>query len=200
MRIYDPVELDYLQRRSGVSTAALVWVTARNRSTGAAETLGLWTGPYDRDFMVDGYTRTYQGVGAILGIDAIVMQTGLVVRMQRVTLSTFSAGVQQLIMGYDAGLAPCQIHRALFDTETGNLIAPPRRIWKGYLDKAPMPVAALGSSSGAEIQLASAARALTRGLTLTKSDAAQSLRGGDRIRRYQDVTGKVTVAWGERRV
>lgn len=200
MRSYSPVELAYLQRRTNVSTAALVWVTARNRATGAAETMGLWTGPYDRDFVIDGGSRTYLGAGPILGIDAIVMQTGLVVRMQRVTLSTFSAAVQQLIMGYDSGLAPCQVHRALFDTETGNLIAPPRRIWKGYLDKAPMPVAAIGSTAGAEVQLASAARALTRGLTLTKSDASQSLRGGDRLRRYQDVTGKVSVAWGEKRV
>lgn len=200
MRSYDPTELAYLQSRSGVSTAALVWVTARNRTSGTAETLGLWTGSEDRDFVIGGSTRTYFGAGAVLGIDAIVMQTGLVVRMQRVTLSTFSAAVQQLILGYDAALAPCEIHRALFDPETGNLIAAPRRVWKGNLDKAPMPVAAIGSSAGAEVQLASAARSLTRGLTLTKSDASQSLRGGDRFRRYQDVTGKVSVSWGEKRV
>ncbi|OHC52150.1 MAG: hypothetical protein A3D16_08640 [Rhodobacterales bacterium RIFCSPHIGHO2_02_FULL_62_130] len=176
-----------------------MWVQARNRSTGATETMGLWTGEEDRDFSIEGGTRTYHGAGALLGLDQIVMQTGLTVRMQRVSLAPIAAEVAQMLRGYDAGLAPAEIHRALFDPMSGDLIAEPKRLWKGVIDTAPIHTAEIGGQSTVDVALASAARALTKGLSLTKSDAVQSLRGGDRFRRYQDVTGKVSTVWGEKK-
>lgn len=197
MRSFDPAELTYLQSRAGVQAHALVWVSARNRATGLTETLGLWTGDEDRDFVIGGVTRSYQGAGPILGLEPVMMQTGLVVQLQELRLASLAPEVQDLILSYDTAFAPVQIHRALFDPATGALIAEPRRVWSGQIDRAPVPTPEIGGEATLAVQMTSAARALTRPLTLTKSDAVQSLRGGDRFRRYQDVTGKVTVVWGE---
>jgi hypothetical protein len=197
MRSFDPTELSYLQNRTGIKAHALLWVLVRNRSTGTRVGVGLWTGEEDRDFLIDGYTRTYGGAGAVLGLDSIVMQAGLTVRMQRMTLSPLAPEAVAMIREYDAGLAPAEIHRAMFDPGTGNLIAPCRRIWKGVVDSAPVTTAELGGQSNIDLVLASAAQALTVGSSLTKSDATQQLRGGDRMRRYKSTTGKVPVAWGE---
>lgn len=199
MRSYSSPELAYLTSRNGFVARGLLWVQARNRSTGAVETMGLWTGEEDREFTIGGSTRTYHGAGGLLGLDQIVMQTGLTVRMQRVSLAPIATEVAQLLRGYDAGLAPAEIHRALFDPMTGDLVAEPKRLWKGVIDTAPIHTGEIGGQSTVDVALASAARALTKGLTLTKSDAVQSLRGGDRFRRYQDVTGKVSVVWGEKK-
>jgi hypothetical protein len=41
-----------------------MWVQARNRSTGATETMGLWTGEEDRDFSIEGgRTKPLRGIG-----------------------------------------------------------------------------------------------------------------------------------------
>lgn len=199
MRDWSAPELTYLQKRGGLMIRALVWVTARDRSTGLPQTMGLWTGEEDREFVIGGVTRLYHGAGPFIGIEPIVMTTGVQVRMQRLQLASFSAEVQQLALGYDVSLAPVEIHRALYDPETGDLIDEPRLAWKGQIDQLPLPTAEVGGEAVADVQLASSARDLTRGLTLTKSDAVQQLRGGDRFRRYQDVTGKVAVVWGAKR-
>ena len=197
MRDFNATELTYLQSRTGFNAKSMLWVSARNRSTNAIETVGLWTGGQTQDFVIGGVTRTYFAAGGMLAIDQITMQVGLQVRMQRVTLSPLASEVTQMMRQFDAGLAPAEIHRAMFDTLTGGLIAEPRRVWKGQIDVAPIHTAEIGGQSTVEVTLTSASRALTKGLTLTKSDAVQRLRGGDRGRRYTDLTGKVRDVWGE---
>jgi len=127
------------------------------------------------------------------------MQTGLVVRMQRLTLSPLSPEVAQMLRGYDPRLAPVEIHRALFYPESRELVAEPRRVFKGWIDQAPITTPAIGGAAMAEVSLASAARALTIPLAAKKSDETQRRRGGDRFRRYADVSGQVEVWWGEAR-
>ena len=111
---------------------------------------------------------------ALLGLDQIVMQTGLTVRMQRVSLAPIAAEVAQMLRGYDAGLAPAEIHRALFDPMSGDLIAEPKRLWKGVIDTAPIHTAEIGGQSTVDVALASAARALTRGAGLCDSGSSHA--------------------------
>lgn len=196
MRSYSAPELTYLQNRSGYIAKALLWFSARNRATNAVETLGVWTGDDDQAFSIGGVTRTYFGAGAVIGLDPLSYSVGLNVRSQRVRLPSFSPQAQQLILGYDVGLAPAEIHRALFYPESGQLVAEPRRLWKGFVDKAPLPTAAIDGEAPAELVLVSSARALTQGLTLTHSDATQQLRGGDRFLKYATIGGVVKTPWG----
>lgn len=199
MKTFSPTALAYMQRRDGVVSKSLLWVRARNRTTGDEEPIGVWTGDQDRVFSIGGADRTYVGEGAMLPLDAIVQRAGVDVRLLRVVLNPLDATVAYLVHTLDVGLVPVEIHRALFDPSSGDLIEEPHRVWKGFVDEAPVTTPEIGGQAMVELTLASAARNLQRGLTLTKSDAVQSLRGGDRFRRYGDVSGSVKIWWGTKR-
>ena len=199
MRSYTSAELIYLQARDEWKARALFWVRPRDRATGLRAGMGFWTGEEDATFTIGGEERLYRGGGALKSIDPIIMQAGLVVRMQRVALSPLFDEVNLLLRGMDAWRAPAEIHRALFDPLTGGLIDVSKRLWKGVIDKAPIQTAAIGGESKVDVTLASAAESLTHGLTLTRSDAVQRQRGDDRFYRYKDVSGSVSVSWGEKR-
>ena len=199
MRDYSAPELSYLQSREGFRAQLLVWVQPRDRATGNRVALGFWTGEEDASFTIKGVSRPYIGGGALANVDPIVMRAGLEVRSQRIVLAPLFDAVALLLRGYDAFRAPIQIHRALFNPQSNALIAEPRLFWKGLIDSAPIQTPAIGGESSVEVSLSSAAEALTHGLTLTRSDAVQSQRGGDRFYRYKDVSGAVSVSWGENR-
>lgn len=198
MRSFDAATLAAIQNRTQVSIRILVWVTARNRSTGAPEALGVWNGGYDRAFTINGGTRTYVGAGALMAVPSLTYEVGLNVRMQRLSLSPINAGVAALIRTYDCRLAPIEIHRAVFDPVTTQLVSEPHRLFKGIVDELEVPVDAKGESR-CEMTVAGSARYLTRTLTLKRSDASQQLRSGDRFLKYADVSGEVDVYWGEKR-
>jgi len=89
----------------------------------------------------------------------------------------------------------------LTDPLTHQPLAQPHRIWKGWVDGAPRVTPAKGLNGGRiTLQIASASMALTRTLTAKYSDEAMRLRGGDRLFRYADVSGKVPIYWGEKKV
>jgi hypothetical protein len=199
MRDFDTATAAYFQGRAGTCVRILFWAEALNRSTGLTETVGLWNGVEDRVFTIGGGTRTYFGAGAVIGMDALVLQTGLAVRMQRMTLSPLSPAVITMIRTYDARFAPVQIHRALFSTDDGALIAEPHRLYDGFIDTIDITTPKEGEDATCELTLASSARRLTQTLALKTSDATQRLRSDDRFRRYVDVSGVVDYWWGERR-
>ncbi|MFN4172709.1 MAG: hypothetical protein ACK4GW_13245 [Pseudorhodobacter sp.] len=199
MRAFSTATASYLaQARAGGFVARLLfWVAARNRTTGEVETIGIWNGRRDRAFTIGGATRTYKGAGGLLSVDPIVYIKGLGVQMQRARLSPIDEEVELLIRGYDARLAPVEIHRALFDPQSRALVDEPHRVFRGRIDKAPVTVPELGGEMSVEITMASSARDLTRTLALRKSDEAQQLRSGDRFLRYADISGQVQTWWGE---
>lgn len=197
MRTFNATEISYLQGREGYVARGLLWLQPRDTATGLRVGMGFWTGEEDHTFTIAGAARLYTGGGLLASIDPIVMQAGLVVRMQRVVLRPLFAEVAQLLRGYDPWRAPAEIHRAFYNLTTGALVAEPRRVWKGVMDQAPIQTPAIGGESLVQVTLSSAAESLTRNLTLTRSDAVQSQRGGDRFYRYKDVSGNVPVSWGE---
>jgi len=178
----------------------LVWVEAMNRTTGAPETLGLWTGEDHRTFEIDGTARTYFGAGGLLQVEPVTMQAGLTVRMHRLTLSPLAPEGAELLRGYDPRLAPVEIHRALFDPETMDLLDAPHLVLRGQVDEAPITTPEIGGEASAQLVVAGAARALTRACTLKKSPEALRARApGDAFRDYAAVAGEVKVWWGEAR-
>lgn len=199
MRSYNAPTLAAFQNRAGICARILVWVVARNRTTGAPETLGLWTGAQDREFRINSVDRVYAGAGPVMEIPPIKMQTGIAVRMQRMTFSPLAPEVADLIKTYDARFAPLEIHRALFSLDDGAQLAPPHLVWKGFIDEIEVSYSGDGKEATCEVTAASSARLLTRTLPLKRSDATQQLRSGDRFRRYVDVSGRVDVWWGESR-
>ena len=200
MRILDPTSVAYLSARTGVASRHMVHVIARNRTTGAAEALGLWQGDDHLTIAINGTNRTYYGAGGLIGVEPIRAGIGLEVRMLQLALSPLTPEVAQLLRGYDARLAPAEVHRGLLSLETGLLIAEPIRVFRGWVDEVKIRTGEVGGTGEATVTLASAARGLTRPLTLTRSDAEMRRRNaGDAFRRYTDIAGEVGVWWGEKR-
>jgi len=197
MRDYGTEVEAHLASTSGVQVRHLVWIAARNRATGLIENVGFWNGLDVHSFTISGGTRTYTGAGTLLGISPIVGEVGLQVRMQQVSLSRIPPEVSQLIHGYDARLAPIEVHRVFFDPQKGVPIGDPIRVLKGWVDEMPVPTAAEGGTESVSVTVASASRALTRTLTVNKSDEAQRrINADDRGREYASISGVVGVFWG----
>jgi len=203
MKSLSSAQLDYRQARAGVSCHGLLWITAKNRDTGEAESLGLWTGEDHKVFSIDSVGRTYYGAGSLLDIEDIVAEVGVQVRQLTVTLSCVSNEVLVAIKSYDARLAPVEIHRAEFDPETNQLIDAPLRVWKGWIDRIGETISPADdsgvSTASVTLTLVSAARALTRTQPQKFSDASQRLRNpADGFFKYADVT-QADVWWGDQR-
>ncbi|MDR5655367.1 hypothetical protein [Ruixingdingia sedimenti] len=197
MRSYDSATAAYMAARSPIHAHALVWVAARNRETGLSETIGFWTGDDHRDFVVAGSTRTYYGAGAALGVDPIRRGTGLQVRTQRLSLSGIAPEVQLAVRGYDVRHAVIEIHRAVFDPLTLALVAPPHRLFKGYIDKLRFQTGAKGEASSVDLDVASGARALATPLSRKRSDASLRARmPADAFRQYASQADAVETRWG----
>lgn len=199
MRSYDSATATYLGARQGIVSRLLVWVTARNRTSGDAETMGLWGGDDHQEFIIDGQPRLYYGAGSLVDVPPMVFEAGLVVRSHRASLSALTPEVQLLLRGYETRLAPVEIHRALFWPEDRQLVAAPHRVFSGWIDALSIKTPASNGTARAEVTLVSAARALTIGLPLKKSNEVQKLRGGDGLRKYIAISGSIETAWGEAR-
>ena len=199
MRDFGSATLTALQTRTGLVARTLIWVSARNRSTNAVETMGLWTGADHENITIGGVSRLYYGAGNVVDLPQVTMQTGLAVRMHRLGLSPLTPEVMQLIRGYDTRFAPVEIHRALFTIDTRVLVEEPHRVLTGFIDEVDLGTPAAGGTSSCVLGIATSARVLTQSLPLKKSDETQKLRSGDRFRRWTDVSGSVDVWWGATR-
>lgn len=196
MRVYDGSTQTYINALDGIVARHLVWFTARNRSTGAAETIGIWNGDDHETFTI-GTSRLYYGAGSLLGIEPITAGVGLTVRVHQIRVSGISPQIEDLLRTYDARLASVEVHRALFNLATNALVGTPYRVMKGWVNGVKLTS---GEASEAVISVASAARALTKPLALYRSDAAMRERSAtDTFRAYADISGQVGVWWGEKR-
>lgn len=198
MRSLSPDIVAYLGTRpDAIRVHTLIWLSARNRATGGVEAVGFWDGLDPRQIDIGGL-RTYVGAGTLIGLDRITYGTGLDVRMHTITLAAISPEVEQAIRGYDARFAPVEVHGLLVDPLHNTIVGAPWLALRGWIDEVAIRQPAVDGEGGVDLKIASAARALTRTLSLKRSDASQQLRSGDRFRRYAEISGSVSVAWGEK--
>jgi hypothetical protein len=197
MRSLSPATQAWLQARQPMHAHALVWILARNRGTGQTESIGFWTGDDHAAFVIDGEARTYFGAGAVLNIDPIRRKAGLQVTTQRASLSGITPETQMALRGYDVRHARVEIHRALFDPDTRQLLDAPHRLFRGWIDRLKIKTPAKGEAGVAEVELASAARALTTPSSRKRSDASLRARAsGDGFRKYASQADAVETPWG----
>lgn len=171
----------------------LVWISARNLTTGLVEAAGFWTGEDDRTFDVDGVDRLYTGAGALIEMGDLTYESGTSIQMQSMTFSMVSAEIQAAVFQYDTRLAPVEVHLALFDPQSGALIgvAP---AFVGWVEE---PKVQEGATAKLTLSVASSARAGTRTLASKKSPESLKKRlSTDEGRRYADIAGDVPVSWG----
>lgn len=198
MKTLDPALAAHLGARSGITAHVLVWIEARDRLTGDPAPFGLWTGDDDREFVIDGGPRTYLGAGSLIDAGDLVSEVGYVVRITRMTVSHLSGRIADKLADVDVRLCRVTWHQVHLAPGSHDLIAPPRQVFKGRIERLSLPDAAQGREAAAEIEAASYAREMTRPLALKKSDEAlQARHPGDLFRQYIAVSGRVTTSWGE---
>ena len=197
MRILPAAVASFLAGRpDAVRVHTLVWLSARNRTSGQIETMGLWNGPDHQQFNIGGL-RDYFGAGNILGLDRITYGTGLDVRMHTITLAAISPEVEQAVRAYDVRLSPVEVHGLVIDPLYNVIVGTPWLALRGWVDEVEIRTPAVGGEGGIDLRIASATRALTRTLSLKRGDASQQRRGGDKFRRYAELSGVTSDPWGE---
>lgn len=197
MRTFPAATAAYFASRSAFIGHVLIWLQAKNRASGAIETIGFWTGVDHAEFNIRGETRTYYGAGGLLTMDPIRRQTGLKVRSQRISFSQIAPEVMIAVRGYDPRHAPVEVHRALYHPEREALIDEPHLILRGYLDKLRLTTPEKGGSGTVAFEVATAGRALTKPVSRFRSDATLRARAPtDAFRKYATLSDAVEVKWG----
>ena len=198
MPTLDGVQLDQLGERRGTDAHVLLWIRARNRSSGLPEEIGFWTGDDHRQIQIGAELRSYFGAGDVIDVAPVKAGIGLAVRQHRVTLPPLVDEVAQMLRGYEPRLAEVELHLCLLDIDSANLLGAPVRMIRGVLNEAPETLGGKGGESRLELVIASSARKLTFGLPLLRSNAELARRNpADRGREYSDVAGDWTVPWGQ---
>ena len=187
---------NHLAARAGFMPRWLLWVAATDKATGDPAPIGIWDGDDQQSFIINGQSRPYFGAQGFFEVDPLVYAAGTFIRTQTLTLSGISAAAEQLVRGYRVRFAPAELHLALFDPRTENLIDTQRR-FKGFVNRSPIFTPAVGGVTSIKLELASSMRTLTRTLALKKSDESQQRRSGDRFRKYGSIAGTITTKWGE---
>lgn len=199
MKAIDTALYNHLVAREGIEAHVLVWIEAKNKTTGAAEPFGIWTGDDDRSFTIDGGPRTYLGAGSLLDVGDLVSEQGYVVRVTRMSVAHLQPDIAVLV-ARDLRHVPCTWHQVHLAPGSFDLVAPPRRVFKGRVELTPLPDAAEGEEARAEFELVSYARDMSMPLSLKKSSAALRAREPtDTFRQYIAVSGKISTSWGESR-
>lgn len=196
MKTLSPTLTAYLAGSTGIEARILLWMTVKDRSTGAAVTFGFWNGDDDQNFTINAVSRLYYGAGPLALPEPITYEVGLQVNAYEMDLSPLSTDVQSAIRTYESRLAPIEIHRAFFDTQSHALIEEPMRIFKGQIEEEPISTPEVNGNPSVKIRMSSSAVFLTKSLTQTKSEAMQRLRSDDRFYRWTDITGQVETSWG----
>jgi hypothetical protein len=198
MRTLDQAVALHLSQRGPTHAHLLINVQGRNRETEEAETIGFWTGADHETFIVEGQPTSFFGAGTLMKINPLVSEAGVNVRTTRVEFSAIPPEVQLAVRGYDIRRQPCRIYVAYFNAETMEPIGSPQRVFKGFSMGLELIRPEPGGSADMTLNLMSAARQLTRTLSLKKSRTALLARvPGDGFRDFSDISGAVEAVWGE---
>lgn len=172
----------------------LIYVQARDLTTGDPSPIGLWTGDDHATITAEAEARFYYGAQGEVTIPNITYGSGTDIVSGEITLP-ISPEAETLVRGTNLRFAPVDLHCALYDAETGDLLDV-RRFFKGTIDGAPIYTPALNGLASLSLKMVSSARAGTMTTKAKKSDQSQRTRQGDRFRRYSDLGTVSADPWG----
>lgn len=186
-------------RDAGIAPVYFLWIAARNRTTGAIETMGLWTGDEDIPVNVqtpDGGTETREYLGGTnLTVDDIKLVADLSDEPVTVSMSQVAPATQQLVRGYDVRLAYCEIHATSW--VGGVFSSQPQLQFVGIVDDAQVATPAAGGSGN--IALTVRSELMTQLLATNpakSSDSHQKRRqAGDGFSEYSGVVRAMKIQW-----
>lgn len=202
MRSLDPDVVAGLQT-GRFARRNLIWITAKDRSTGDPHSAGFWNGEETVGIPVidadtgSSVTRTFKATGGLISLGPVVLTADLTIRTAEARLSPLNSDANQYLRGYDLRLAPIQWYRAIFDLETWELVAEGFARFVGFVEKAPITTPAAGGDAEAVLSCVSHTAELTRANPDVRSHQSQQRRGGDGFYRYVDTMADRTVWWGQ---
>lgn len=145
-------------------------------------------------------SRNAVGGGTLLDVPAIVDAIG--VEARSITfgmdhISQAAGGPMDMVYGNNVRVARVEMHRALFDPATWNLVSTPVLMFSGRVDGAAVNDAAAGGEGGLSLEVVNSAIDLTKTNPALESDEQLKLRG-DRFRRWGDSAATVETWWGQK--
>jgi len=196
MSTFDEQAEAQLAERRGTDVRQMLWIQARNRQTGAVETIGFWTGDDHRTFTINGETRHYYGAGDVFDFPPMRVSVGLTVQKYTIKMA-LTDEARQAISVYNPRHARVEIHVCPLDLDSGLPMGEPKRRFKGRIANIKRTRGATGQSSQISLELETSMRALTRQMRLVRSNAAlQQRTPTDLFREYSDTSGDWVVPWG----
>lgn len=145
-------------------------------------------------------SRNAIGGGTLLDVPPIVDAIGFEARSITLGLdhiSTATGSPMDMVYGNNIRVARVELHRALFDPATWNLVSTAHLLFAGRVDGASVDDAAAGGEGGLSLEAIQAAIDLTKVNPAMESDEQQKLRDGDRFRQYGDTAAQVEAWWGQ---
>lgn len=174
----------------------LIYFTARNRATNANEVMGIWDGLDDISVVIDGVTKTFIGAGQLLSVPNWTFTPGIQnIQNQKLSLDIKSPEIINLIMAYDASLAPVQVYLMVTNTATMAVADAPISWFDGQVDD--IAISESKYEKGCTVTIVSSQREGTRKLSTMKSEESQKLRNPDDDGfKYATIANDVPVPWG----
>jgi len=162
-----------------------LWIVARNRTTGAPETVGFWSdvGNVSSEVISPDSgqveTRAFYGSGTLIAASDIPLVVGLTVQTVTIDLSQLDELVAQAVRLYDLRQAKVEIYRGLFNPDTRQMVGPAECRFAGFVDGAPIDTPEEGGVGSVKLECRSHTQEMVRSNPDTRSDASQRLRQAD---------------------
>jgi len=180
-----------------------LWISAKNRVTGALVPHGMWSdaGSVTAE-VIDPITdtavaRPWEGAGGLISISDVQRSLGLTVNTVQIVLSQIDPQAEQIIRGLEPKYARVELFRGWLDPVSRLLVAPARARFVGFLDGAPIVTPAEGGEGSISLTCASYTQEFTRSNTSKRSDADQRLRDpNDAFFQHVATVGDWEINWG----
>jgi hypothetical protein len=187
---------NHLLARAAVMPRWLLWIAAKNFGSLTAAPVGLWNGEDNLTFTIGGSPRVYQGGLSRFEVEPITYATGLDVRNLQISFAANAPETEDVVRGFVIRLAPVELHLALLDPDTTDLIDV-QPMFRGFINRAPLTTPAQGGGDTVTIEMVSRMRTLALpGPALKKTDQAMRLRNSaDSFRQYGSIAGEVQTEW-----
>lgn len=188
-------------RDDGIAPAYFLWVEAKNRSTGAVEAMGLWSGDEDVTISVRTPTgglasRAYLG-GCNLSVSGLQYVADLTDNPITASMSQIAPATQQMVRGTDVRLAYCEVHGTTWNG--GALSSNPDLLWIGIVDDVQIGTPEAGGEGGIALTIRSEIMSQLTAINPAKSsDSHQKRRApNDRFSEYSGTIKSRKVQWYE---
>lgn len=159
-----------------------LWIVARNRSTGAPESVGFWSDVGDVTAEVINpdtgtvESRAFYGSGTLIAISDIPLVSNITVQSVQIDMSQIDALVEQAVRLYDLKQARVEIYRGLFSPVSRQMVAPAECRFVGFVDEVQITTPSENEAGKCVLTCRSHTQEMTRSNPDTRSDASQKLR------------------------